>query len=638
MAKISKYVKLDKDVLMEYIYDDGNVISDRYKLLTDSRNSKVSYIADDTSSTGNIQANQLINLDLIESKYGRVDQTLYSYVMLSNYPAAPLRHDTLRFHIPINWTFGEYLGFYIKVYTFDSSNTLTYNLSNFYFDITDISKQNLMEYNSPPLLFHQKLWGKSVSIEIPSVSQISAQIANDVPRPNSLNSNISGVFGINSSSPIMIDFFFIEGIKTINGVSTYTIGQKLTTSVPQSPEFESLGLMIENSPNGDFFEIYGTYNGNITEFNKFIQDSVRMGNKYYVEYSITTYEQNVRGKTMIITVTDNFNETIEFRPIIKRSTTTAIIDVEMRLIDNVDESSIIRRASYGMLQDEVSKYGSNMSKINISNALKPKIYNIKNNIDPSLLGKTNALGVPLGTRGRTGRGFNLGIATKKGDPVGNLLNPNQGNLIGGGALQGAGGGLNGAGSVQTVKVPYAVLVDKTNVIAKSDNQMVNNKLYYGIGKMQVFIYPFDNVLKFTIATGDDTSQKLMDMTGLGEIKLVFKNDTTSIDFGLMQESEELNVAQGQVVFKISEAKVPNIKTIYNSGVNLFYITATNGTNNTVVYTGLFKIYDNVTNISDLNKSSAAPKINQDPNLPKETAVVTMKKVSSGTEPAKKPTS
>ena len=385
MAKISKYVKLDKDVLMEYIYDDGNVISDRYKLLTDSRNSKVSYIADDTSSTGNIQANQLINLDLIESKYCRVDQTLYSYVMLSNYPAAPLRHDTLRFHIPINWTFGEYLGFYIKVYTFDSSNTLTYNLSNFYFDITDISKQNLMEYNSPPLLFHQKLWGKSVSIEIPSVSQISAQIANDVPRPNSLNSNISGVFGINSSSPIMIDFFFIEGIKTINGVSTYTIGQKLTTSVPQSPEFESLGLMIENSPNGDFFEIYGTYNGNITEFNKFIQDSVRMGNKYYVEYSITTYEQNVRGKTMIITVTDNFNETIEFRPIIKRSTTTAIIDVEMRLIDNVDESSIIRRASYGMLQDEVSKYGSNMSKINISNALKPKIYNIKNNIDPSLL-------------------------------------------------------------------------------------------------------------------------------------------------------------------------------------------------------------------------------------------------------------
>lgn len=28
MAKLSKYVKLNKDVLLEYIYDDGNLISE----------------------------------------------------------------------------------------------------------------------------------------------------------------------------------------------------------------------------------------------------------------------------------------------------------------------------------------------------------------------------------------------------------------------------------------------------------------------------------------------------------------------------------------------------------------------------------------------------------------------------------
>jgi acetamidase/formamidase len=98
-------------------------------------------------------------------------------------------------------------------------------------------------------------------------------------------------------------------------------------------------------------------------------------------------------KQQPITVTDNFNETIEYRPIIKYSTTTAIIDVEMRLIDAVDDSYIIRRASYGMLQDEVSKYSLRLMKINLSNAAKPKIYNIKNAINPDLVGVANSMGM-----------------------------------------------------------------------------------------------------------------------------------------------------------------------------------------------------------------------------------------------------
>jgi hypothetical protein len=73
---------------------------------------------------------------------------------------------------------------------------------------------------------------------------------------------------------------------------------------------------------------------------------------------------------------DNFNEIIDSDQYIKTSTTTAIIDIEMRIIDNLD-SSIIRRASYGMLPNELSKYALSMMKINVSNVSKPKIYNLK---------------------------------------------------------------------------------------------------------------------------------------------------------------------------------------------------------------------------------------------------------------------
>jgi hypothetical protein len=630
MAKISKYLKLDKNVLLEYVYNDGNLIGEKYKILTDSRNKKRSYIATDTSGTGNTQINQLFNLDLVSSKYGKVDPSYYSYLQYSDYSSGtPVRHDTLKFHIPTNWTFGEHLGFYVKVYTYDTYNQITFDLSNFYFDMTNINQQGLLNYTTPPLLFQEKLWGKTISIQIPAISEVAAQLANGSVKLNSLNYNLTNGVGLSSTSPIFIDFFFVSGIQTVNNITTYTLGQKLTTSLPQTPEFEKLGLKVEHSQNGDFFEIYGTYNDNIAEFNKFINDSVRIGHKYYVQYDITMYEQNVRGKTSRMTITDNFNETIEYRPIIKYSTTTAILDVEMRLIDSVDDSYIMRRASYGMLQDEVSKYSSSLTKINLSNAIKPKIYNIKNNIDASLLGKTNSMGRSTVPTGKTGTGFKVGIATSKGAASPQM---NNGSLIDPNAPQ---------TTIETVKVPYPVLVEKFNVIGKSDNELINKNLFYGNGKMQIQIYPFDNIIKFIIATGDNTTPNYMDMSGLGEIKLTFKNDLTTIDFGLMQEANDIDLKVGQVVFKIPQSKFQAVKKIFTSGVNLFYITATNQSSTTLVYTGLFQIFDTTGNVANLNQSANSAGgggnsgINKDPNLPQATAVVTKKLVTAQTTPIKK---
>ena len=240
MAKISKYIKLDKNVLLEYVYNDGNLISEKYKILIDSRTKKRSYIATDTSGTGNTQINQLFNLDLVSSKYGKVDTDYYSYLQYSDYSSGtPVRHDTLTFHIPTNWTFGEHLGFYIRVYTHDSNNQDTFDISNFYFDMTNITQQSLMSYTAPPLLFQEKLWGKAISIQIPAISEVSSQLANGVPRVNSLNYNLTNGFGLSSTSPVFIDFFFVDGIQTINNVTTFTLGQKLTTT-------NHFGLMVEN--------------------------------------------------------------------------------------------------------------------------------------------------------------------------------------------------------------------------------------------------------------------------------------------------------------------------------------------------------------------------------------------------------
>ncbi len=624
MAKVSKFVKLDKDVLLEYIYDEGNLLSESYQILVDSRDRRQSFISGQSSVTGNTSGNQLFKVDNITQKYGKVNPDYYSFLQVKNYAAGtPTRFDTLKFHLPINWTFGEYLGFYVRVYAFDTTNSRVFELSNFYFDMTDVSQQYLLNFTSPPLLFQEKLWGKNIQLSIPALSDVSGQKTNNVPRENSINANLTNGIGFNTTSPIFVDFHFVTNIQTINSVTTYLLSSKVTTTVPQTPEFERLGLVVQHSTNGDFFEIYGTYNNTLGGFAQFIDESYNIGHRYYVQYNITMYEQNIRGKTTTVTQNENFNETVEYRPIIKFSTTTAIIDVEMRLIDAVDDSYIIRRASYGMLQDEVSKYSLKLMKINLVNASKPKIYNIKSNIDPSLVGLSNSMGRITKT------------ATQTKSVSGLLAN--------GGAGNNAMNNNNNAGSVtvETVKVPYPVLVDRYNIIGKSENAVISSTTFYGLGKLQIMIYPFDNIIRFVLASGDNTKPDYLNMTGYGEIKLVFKNDANVYEFPLYTESGGIDLAIGQIAFKVGQSKFSSIKKLFETGVNVFYITSLIQGITSVVYTGTYKIYDNLQNVASLNAEAGAaananPSIIKDPNLPQETAIVTRRPISQSTKPVAKP--
>ena len=590
--KVSKFAKVDKDVLLEYVYNDGNLISEQYKILVNIKDGINSFLSGDTSATGNIITNQLFRIDAVSSKFGKVDPTYYSFLKESDYSAGiPVRYDTIKLHLPINYTFGEHIGAYIKVYTYGYDNRNLFEISNFYFDLSDIDQSYLLNYTSPPLFFQEKLWGKNLTIEIPAVSQLASQRVDNKAKDNSINSNLTNGLGLSLTAPVFIDFYFIDKSQTLNNVTTYFLSNKVTVTVPQTPEFEQLGLRVDHSVNGDFFEIYGTFNDTVAELKLFIDSAVSIGNKYYIEYTITLYEQNIKGKSIKILVSDNFNEKIEYRPIIKYSTTTAIIDVEMRLIDAVDDSYIVRRASYGMLQDEVSKYSLNLSKINLRNASKPKIYNT-----------------------RAGSGF--------GDANSGM---------------GMGMGMGANITVDTIKVPFPVMIDRSNIIAKSDNVIFQKNKYYGIGKLLISLYPFDNIINFVIAsdfteTGDNTGSKIeyLDMSGMNNIKMEFKNSTLDSNVPIYRDAEN-NLSIGQVVFKIAKNKISDIRKIYESGINVFYITSTNDDVTTVIYTGLYKMYDSASNVNDLNQNlptlstgDGDAKIIDDPTTKKETAVVTRK--------------
>ena len=591
--RVSKFVKPNKDILIEYIYDDGNNISEAYKILQNVRDNSLSYVGAKSTSTNNSPTNQLVELDSVTNNFGLLDTDTYGFLQLRDYSSGfPNRHDIIKVHLPINYTFGEYLGFYLKVFTFDLNNETPKVLSNFYFDISNINQSELLNFNSPAFLFQEKLWGKSITIMVPSAYSISRQRVNNSPKVNSINANLTNGVGLSLTSPVFLDFHFINQKRTVNSVITYNLTPKVSISVPQAPDFENIGVKIEHSQNGDYFEIFGTFNGDINQFDDFIQNSVALGNRYYVNYTITLFEQNIRGKSFTITVSDNFNERIEYRPIIKFSTTTAIIDVEMNLVDAVDNSSIYRKSSYGLLQDEVSKYSLSLTKINIANAAKPKIYNIKSPEGAGIFGNTKGrvnTGLP-GSTFKSENGLNVGINQVVLDPI---------------------------------KINYAVLTNMFSVVAKSDNVIVGKDTFYGLGKLEILIQPFDNIIKLKIAR--DVSQvttagslnapsqisasvEYLDMTNMGEIKFVVKNQQLLFETTLLISSNEVDLANGIVVFRIPASKIPDLKKISESGYNVFYVTSTTDSGTVVVYSGIYSIYDSIQNIQNLRNQAQAAQL------------------------------
>ena len=593
--QVSKYYKIDVNVLIEYVYDSSNLIGESYEVGYNLKNKNYNYTSNDLShtlnTTGNTipsSSNTLFPIDLVNNTFGIFNTNSYNFLQLQNYPSGfPIQYDSIIIRLPTNYTFGQYIGCYVRAYAFDTLGQNTYDLSNFYFDITNINQKQNLNYVNPPIFFQQMLWGKSITLQIPSLYAVANQLSNNNVQPNTINYNLTNGSGLNLNSPLFIDFRFITGTTTVNSIQTYTLAPPITITVPQTPDFESIGVVIEESSEGDFFDIYATYNGDIGAFNTFINNSVYLGNRYYVEYTITMYEQSIRGQSLTIVVTDDFLSKVEYRPIIKYSTTTAVIDVKMDLIDAVNGSVISRQSSYGMLQDQVSKYSLSLTRINLSNANTPVIYNLKNSI-------------------------NLGSTASS--------------LLG-----------SGNTSTQTIQVPYPVLINAYNIVAQTSNASVGQNLYYAIGNVLITLYPFDNILQFVIANQvSDNTVDFMDLTNMGTITMVIKNTTTEVDIPLYSESGSVNLSVGLVVFKLVSTKINDVRKVYNSGINVFYITSTQqNTTTTVLYSGLFNIYDSTTNVTALNASAnqngiTTATVGASSSTPTGTAVVTRSVIPSVT--------
>lgn len=524
--------KVHRDVLLEFSYDSNNKISESFGIINNLRDKTKSYFGG--SFSNNVIDNQLFPIDLIQNKWSNVDPKKFNFLEVTEYPVTNVECNGIRLRFPANYNFSEYSGICIRVYTLDFNNRSQITLSNFFFDKNNT--KGLMENLLKPVLYEDRLWDKVINLEIPSVSFISKQRNMNGVDPDSINDLLSNGVGLSITSSIFIDFHFITNISQIGKINNYFLTNPFTIEISQSPDLEELQLFIGESIQGDYFEIYPTFNGTFEEFDNFVTSSVGISKVYYLEFKITLFEENIKGKTTNFVVDGDFTEKVEWRPIIKYSTNSAFIDVEMRLIDKVTGIVISRKGAYGLSPDQLSKYSLTIKRINVDNLQKPKIYikNEKISIDSNSIERVNA---------------DIDVYVD----VPTLFNLNNIHCY-----------------------------SENDINQKSESTLEN---FYPMGGVKILIEPFDNILTFQLANIIGSDIDFIDLTNCQSLKISFKNSRNSYDFDINSNLSDLK--NGVCSFRIPQSKYLDIKRIFLEKSNIFYITTINNNIRTMLYSGLF---------------------------------------------------
>jgi len=587
MSQFSKRLNINSDVLLEYVYDDNNFKSEDYKILTNLKDKSKGYIS---KSGLNVEENNLVLVDPVTDKYSSVNLTNFNFLRLQSFSSSLIMYDTVRLYFTSGFDFySDQLGFYISIYTYGYDNQTKYKLTDFYY-----TKDNLNPFNiftlSKPFLYNGAYWVKSIEIDIPSVYYVANQriITNtqNEPRLNSLNKNLTNGEGLSINSPIFIDFGIISSSQTVLGVPYYYMGDITNMSIPRVAEFDEIGVEVLESSQGDYFEIYSTYIGSNENMDNFVYNETVKGKNIQLNYIISVYEENILTSSQTIEILENFSQKVLYRPIILFSNTTAAIDVELRIINNVDSSYISKFGSIG-ITNSINKYGRTLSRLNLdSNVINTNIYNLKYK---NVLGTNNSNGL-LGING---------TVISYNEQFSNVTN----------SISQSSSASSVNNGFDIVKVPYPVMYDKYNISVNSNKSNVITD-YVSNGLLTIIITSFDNIINFNIAkdvnaSGIPTPYNLADITNNSKLQLVFKSDTEKIVKDIYNDAENY-FQYGIIYFKIDSTDYSTMKKIYNAGYDNFYIVITSTTTETQFFSGNFVFYEDVSFVNSSSTTDVNP--------------------------------
>jgi hypothetical protein len=616
MASTSKYIQIDPQILLEYIYTDpvspeviSTTTSGNRVLLLDNvyTGSNVLFNEDNPQvNTGNFRYKSAIAIDSEKRRYAFLtnrnalnyldfDENLSSlndlFSQLTgpiNTPSRNLQYDTIRLHLVSGFSLenkGD--GFIFEVLLKDRRAT-NHNLASIVYRSSDSYEIS----NPSPFISNEKLFTKYIEIKVLALNYLVDDYIINKSNPNAISNLLTNGIGLTVNNNIGLSLKFINRTEIINGQTFFNLGEGREVSVNKVDEYSGLSAVIQESTSGDFFELYGQFNGDIYE--DFIINLNNLPNTdLIVVHDIILLEQIgtsfTKTSEQSFIQSDSFDTPYRFRPIILNShiATSYRISYTLRILNKIDNSQIIRTSQFASF--DVKKYGRRIRKLNLGTVpTVTKVYNkVFGELDNITLNNSSKFNFNSISNSNSGQSGTTSVQTE--------------------FVMGFKESINVSASIGTVKTVPSV-IEEGDIVPTQQGEIIgvgegaleitdisgSNKIF-GQSEGYINVTPFDNFIKFifydnseTRATGTQT-QELLDLTNMGTIYITFTDEQSGDEIRIenYRNIKSLSPAQGEVVFRISKEQSKKILKFNNS---VFYISSSLRINSersdeTMLYTG-----------------------------------------------------
>ena len=441
-----------------------------------------------------------------------------------------IKYDKVRLHLRSGYSFSArgYEGFLFEVKT-DRTN----GVENFLTQTVYLNTSSFEIKNPRPFILSETLYNNFIEIKVPTLVN-----QEDAAFEDTFYDDGNGESNLDPTSNYNVSFKLIDRVENNASVDYIYSGEETNFTIAREDEFQDFIVTVQEASDGDYFEIFGEKDNSIGDFSAYILNRITTSSDdISVIYDIVVNEQVGTSYTETystsITQTQDFDEPIIFRPVIKNANNSAsfILDITMRIYNQTDNTQIVKRGS--LISNNPAKYGKKMMKVNInSTANLTRVYNTL----PDLQATRNTAQV-----------------------------------------------LNA--SLPKAQVKYVpAFTERVDVTVNAMDAIIEDGQLTGISNSTgatLNVPPFDNYIKFKISRIEDGMEKAISFSNVKNVKLTFD---TGLLFYNITSFKDLELSQGELLFKIDKANAAKVRGLNNKK---YYISLDNGSTETMVYKGDF---------------------------------------------------
>lgn len=548
MANSTK-IKLSNYAILEYFYSSEN------QLISAHNFSKVSNIEKkidvyhnrDTSAsyTKNVLDYTFIEIENDRIGHCDIDRPFSLSELDDNINLTPdlsiptslnVRYDKVRLHLLSGYQLTGLDGIGLRIRGEENEqNNISYLLSHIY-----LPGEGTTKINPDPFSLGNQIYDRYIEILIPSISYLNEQYYNNFAygSPQVAEFLTSSGKAWKAESLIYIDFYEFYEFEEINDRATYRSRKVLSTSIPQVDQNSLITAQITESSSGDYFEFFAKYDGNFIA--DYIAELNSRGDIYIIINEIKVYENyadltRVKVSEFPFVQNKDFDKANKFRPIISPNAYSFIIEYNMRLINQIENTQIIRTATLTCGNNLAKKYGPKLGQISVQESSAP--INIINRVNSSV--------------------YDLSI---------NEVVPQVTNVI---------------SEVVRYYEKYKFSINIENVIQDINKTMLSKQLeddnfIYGNGNGILYINSFDNNIKIQIYNSSNVgSIQPLNISSLVKIDSSNQENIALVFFGPSNTKKYIygdpsTIKENEVIFKISSKDSSKIVDYVNNKFSIIY--------------------------------------------------------------------